>query len=258
MSSKIKVSVYDFLVHETRAVLRKERASGTPLTEIALKLAELKDKDARSLSKYSTLLIAGAIAINALDEGGVLEIQTSILDINVPKIYAVFACVTIWAAILFKSFSTLQLIVHIALAEQIFDARFLSVRLQHLGHSMDDFHSPQRNGHFVKHSPVTKLIIGSPLLLIFVAVMLPGIGAYFYLLSESWTALVEPSDVFMAKVLAVAALGLLLVPLPYTVLYFTKFPIVKDIGFIRWNFLARLKRTQNNFRGASGTKACGE
>lgn len=242
MRTKQKASLFDLVIHETRAALRQLSSPEADFFEVYGGIASALDRETFQVTKLTSYLLIATIATYSLSENGFLILKTSFLEVNIPKIYAVFSCVSIFAALFFKLFTLLQLMVQRVLAEQILGSgiRFPSVLLAHLGHKGFDVLSPQRNGHLIEHAPRAKAILSIPLILFFSAAFFPLAGVNLYLLRESWSALFTIDSTFLSGPLSVAAMAMLTLPYVYIILYFTKFEVVKNKRQIRWGFLNQI------------------
>jgi hypothetical protein len=240
----VRVSIFQQIMHEFRVVIRRALKGGSNLAEIEAEFMRLSAEGVKELTKFALALILLAVVSSGLSSDGRIQIKTSLMEVSLPLVYVAFAAAYLSFAIIIGAMMQGQYLAGQTIARfAAYDWRRFSLMDSVLrGNNQADVLSPIRNDHLYRLKPLPHVLSSLIFLLPIGAVMLPAIGAYGMFVSISFSEMISPSNVYLARPIAIASLLLQVMPLVYIAVFFLPFRIQKDQKTIRWRFLLSVHR----------------
>jgi hypothetical protein len=239
---KVRVSMYQQILHEFRTAIRRAHFEGMSRSEIEGNLLKLIQDNIKDLAKMTAGLLILAVAVENLRQGDLLAIKTSFIELSIPAVYCAFLGAVLWLGLVISLLTQAQYLSAKVVSEYVFHKwrRFASAEWALSGCSFFDVTSPLRNGHFFK---IKQPFLGALYVffsLAFVIISIPVFGSAWSLFTIALSELSAGSSAYLGKSLAISTVALMVLPVVYAIIYFVPFPILKNTSTIRWNFLSTL------------------
>lgn len=249
--SLTRISIFELVCHEIRVSFREKIRRGVDEDKLRSRILSRKLGISKSLAKYCGLFLLAVLISYTTSEGEFVSIRTSIANIDIPEVYVHFISVGFFLSAFIR---LVQLVVFMEVdADLEYGAkrvhRFPSASRVFDDEDGEDYDviSAVRSSHFILPNRYVSASLNALFCLAILAALLPLAGAWWFILVESHKSTFGNSTAFLQFPFAILSVFLLLLPLPFSVLFFARTKFRKNFHYLRWQFLSpiwtRQKRT---------------